>query len=89
MLSYSLRTYLLQFFMDHISWPDKLLCVITDLFCVLNKKCVCVCVIVFNASMGLLFCHYVKQYSGNCKRCISLMILWSLTKEGSNPKYLA
>jgi len=73
--------------MEHISWPDKLLCAITDLFCVLKKKCVCV--VVFNASMSLLFSHYMKQCSGNCKRCISLMVLWSLTKEGSNPKYLA
>jgi len=46
-------------------------------------------VIVFNASMSLLFCHYVKQCSGNCKRCISLTALWSLTKEGSNSEYLA
>jgi hypothetical protein len=45
---YSLRIYLLQCFMEHISWPDKLLCAITDLFC-LKKKCVCVAV--FNASM--------------------------------------
>jgi len=40
MLFYSLRTYLLQFFMEHISWPDKLLCAINDLFCVL-KRSVC------------------------------------------------
>jgi len=73
--------------MEHISWPDKLLCAITDFFCVLKKKRVCV--VVFNASMSLLFCHYMKQCSGNCKRCISLTVLRSWTKEGSNPKYLA
>jgi hypothetical protein len=49
---YSLRTYLLQFIIEHISWPEKLLCAITDLFCLLKR---CVCVAVFSASMRLLF----------------------------------
>jgi hypothetical protein len=41
---YSLRTYLLQFFIVHISWPDKLLCAVTDLFCVLKGSVCAWCV---------------------------------------------